>query len=80
MNKPIVIYGKIPALFYTTPEGETLIYELETHGRIHISQKFAKILNKPVKELKLSFEPMKGTVIYNDGCRRLDFTLGFIQK
>ena len=80
MNKPIIIYGKQPALFYTTLEGEIIIHEVETHGRIHITQKLANILNKPKKELKLHFERMKGTVIYNEGCRRLDFNLGFIQK
>lgn len=82
MNKPIIIYGKQPAIIYTTLEGETLIHETETHGRIHIAKTLSNILNTPVKELKLHFEGKtgKGTVIYNNGCRQLPFNLGFIQK
>ncbi len=80
MNKTITIYGKQEAIIYTSEQGELIIHETETHGRNHITQTLAKILNKPTKELKVSFEKSNGTVIYNDGCRRLDFNLGFIQK
>lgn len=80
MTKPIILYGKQPVIIHTTDKGELLVHETESHSKKDIAKALTKILNKPNKNLKLTFNNNTGRVIYNEGCRYLDFNLGFIQK
>lgn len=81
MNKPITIYvAKQPVIIHTSELNEIIVTETESHNKKDIAKTLSKILKKPTKELKLSFINNTGIVIYNEGCRKLEFTLGFIQK
>lgn len=84
MNKPITLYvRKQPVIIHTNELQEIQVTEIESHNKKDIAKALAKLLNKNLRELKLAFDTgfgNKGEVIYNDGCRKLEFNLGFIQK
>ena len=81
MTKPITIYvRKQPVIIRTTPEGEILVHETETHERKHLAKVLTKLLNTIIKVKDVTIDNIDGKVIYNDGCRILNFNLGYIQK
>lgn len=78
MNNSITIYNqKQPVIIHTSNEGEIWVTDIDTHNKKDIAKIASNVLNIPIKTKEVSIEGQRAKVIYNDGCRYIDFTLGF---
>lgn len=80
MNKPILIYGKQPSILYITEHGEILIHETESHDKKDLAITLSNLLKTKIISKDITLINNLGGVTYNDGCRRFEFKLAFIQK